>query len=459
METPNVKVIFVDDSEADLQILSLFAKKLKLDFETYTNPHDALKTCCSMKGPFLLISDISMPEMDGFRILKELKSRGPGHVIFISGNTEIDYPIKAMREGALDYLTKPLSFEAFEARVLKAIENVSTKQELKSLRQDVFSGHSFESFVGRSDAIQRIYAMIMKIAEFDSTVLITGESGVGKERVARALHERSARSGAEFVAVNCASLPENLIESELFGYVKGAFTGADRDTPGLFAAAHKGTIFLDEIGELPPHLQAKLLRVLQEKEIRPVGGKKSTKVDVRIICATHRNLEEQVREGKFREDLYFRLNVIPIHIPPLRERVEDLRILIPYFVQKLNDKWDLSKSLNEDAWSFLESYHYPGNVRELENMLERAYILSTGKIISKDDFTVTKPSKQNESIFNLNSHLPSLKEVELSYIREIMRRSQTKEQAAEVLGIGRKTLYRKEFEIDVFFKHADETLK
>ena len=396
--------------------------------------------------------------MDGFELLKKMKEADlPCHVVFVSGQTEIDFPIRAMRLGASDYLTKPLDPEIFEARILKALENMQTSFELRSIRQQIFSGHSFESFVGKSEAIQRIYSLIMKIAEYDSTVLISGESGVGKERVARSIHERSRRAKEEFIAVNCASLPENLIESELFGYVKGAFTGAEKDTPGLFMAATKGTLFLDEVGELPLHLQAKLLRVLQEKEVRPVGSKKSFKIDVRIICATHRNLEELVATKLFREDLYFRLNVIPIHIPPLRDRKKDLETLVPHILGKLNERWGLTKTLSEDAWRYLQGHAFPGNVRELENMLERAFIFASGRMISAKDLNVTPaPPKDSQNMFNLESSLPTLQEVELSYIREILKRSQTKEEAADILGIGRKTLYRKEFEIETYFSRDSE---
>ena len=453
MAQSEMKVFLIDDSVSDLRILHLLTKKAGLDATCFSSSHEALDAAKSLEHPCLMICDINMPQMDGFELLKKIKDTDlPCHVVFVSGQTEIEFPIRAMRLGASDYLTKPLDPEIFEARILKAFENMQTSFELRRVRQQIFAGHSFESFVGGSDAIQKIYSLIMKISEYDSTVLISGESGVGKERVARSIFERSRRSKEEFIAINCASLPENLIESELFGYVKGAFTGAERDTAGLFMTANKGTLFLDEIGELPLHLQAKLLRVLQEKEIRPVGSKKSIKVDVRIICATHRNLQEMVAAKEFREDLYFRLNVIPIYIPPLRERKKDLETLVPHILSKLNQRWSLTKSLTHEAWKYLQSHSFPGNVRELENMLERAFIFSTGKMIEAKDLQ-TSPGSQKAvgKIFNLEADLPSLKEVELSYIREILKRTPTKEEAADVLGIGRKTLYRKEFEIESYF--------
>ena len=460
MDKPDIKVFLVDDSPSDLLILELMCKKTGLTFTSYDDASAALDDARTLESPCLMICDISMPQMDGFELLKKIKEAHlPCHLVFVSGQTEIDFPIRAMRLGASDYLTKPLNAEVFEARILKAIENLVASFELQSIRKQIFSGHSFESFVGQSEEIQKIYNLIMKISEFDSTVLISGESGVGKERVAKSIHERSRRAKEEFVAVNCASLPENLIESELFGYVKGAFTGAEKDTPGLFMAGHKGTLLLDEIGELPLHLQAKLLRVLQEKEIRPVGAKKSIKVDVRLICSTHRNLSEMVAAKQFREDLFFRLNVIPIHIPPLRDRKKDLDLLVPHILGKLTERWGLTKSLTEDAWRFLQNHSFPGNVRELENMLERAYIFANGRVISTKELNIAPPQAKSGGphFFNLDNQLPSLKEIELNYIKEILKRSQTKEEAADILGIGRKTLYRKEFEIETYLSKDNDS--
>lgn len=447
-----VKVILLDDSESDLSILKLFAGKIGLETWTSTSTELALQKIRQTAGPLLLISDISMPERTGFELLELLKKEAPQvSVIFVSGNQDIEYPVQAMRLGALDYFVKPVNYGVFEARITKAIRQIETQFELGTLKQQIFQGQSFEGFVGQSEAIKNIFQMISRIALYDSAVLITGESGVGKEKVARAVHNRSPRSKHEFVAINCAALPENLIESELFGHTKGAFTGADKDTPGLFVTADQGTIFLDEVGELPLILQAKLLRVLQDKEVRPVGGKKTVKVDARVICATHRNLETLVKEGKFREDLFFRLNVIPIHIPPLRERREDLDLLIPHILDMLQDRWGVRKTLAESARQYLEMHAFPGNVRQLENMLERAFILSPSHQITQEALETKQLTQSPRTFFQLSDHLPSLKEIELLYIQEILKRSSTKDSAAMVLGIGRKTLYRKEFELAEFF--------
>lgn len=447
-----VKVVLLDDSESDLSILKLYAGKMGLEPWASTSSAEAVERLKKYQEPTLLISDISMPERSGFELLEFLK-REAKHVsvIFVSGNQDIAYPVQAMRMGALDYLVKPVSYDVFDARVGKAIRLIETQNELGSIKKQIFHGQSFEGFVGESESIQNIFSMISRIASYDSAVLITGESGVGKEKVARAIHNRSPRSKNEFVAINCAALPENLIESELFGHVKGSFTGADKDQPGLFAVADKGTIFLDEVAELPLLLQAKLLRVLQDKEIRAVGSKKTVPVDVRVICATHRNLESLVREGKFREDLYFRLNVIPIHIPPLRERREDLDLLITHVLERLQERWGVRKSLSGEARDYLSHHAFPGNVRQLENMLERAFILAPGQAITKEVLETKQLAQGPKTLFQLHDHLPSLKEIELLYIQEILRRSSTKDQAAHVLGIGRKTLYRKEFELAEFF--------
>jgi DNA-binding NtrC family response regulator len=450
-----VKVMLVDDSESDLSILKLYAQKMGTEPWISTSTEEAIQKIRQTNGPILLISDISMPERSGFELLEILKKEAPQvSVIFVSGNQDLAYPVQAMRLGALDYLVKPVSYDVFDARVTKAIRNIETQYELGSIKRQIFHGQSFEGFVGQSQAIKNIFEMISRIALYDSAVLITGESGVGKEKVARAIHNRSPRSKHEFVAINCAALPENLIESELFGHTKGSFTGADKDSPGLFVAADQGTLFLDEVGELPLLLQAKLLRVLQDKEVRPVGGKKAVRVDARIICATHRNLEALVREGRFREDLYFRLNVIPIHIPPLRERREDLNLLIPHILERLEERWGVRKVLSDDAREYLNHHPFPGNVRQLENMLERAFILASGYQISKEVLETKQLAQGPKTIFQLSDHLPSLKEIELLYIQEILKRSPTKDQAAHVLGIGRKTLYRKEFELAEFFDGA-----
>ena len=445
-----VKLLLIDDDKCDLSLLEALCKKLKFSYESFSSPK---KCMMSLKNhnkniPFLIISDINMPEVSGFQVLEYLKDQHSyTPIIFVSGVDDIKNPIMAMRAGAFDFLTKPINFDLFEVRVKSAIEKILADAKLSLMQDNILSGRSIRNFVGKSEEIKSIYEMIFKVARFDSTVLIRGESGVGKERVARAIHEGSDRSEGNFVAVNCASIPESLIESELFGYTKGAFTGADRDKIGLIEESSGGTLFLDEIGELPMHVQAKLLRVLQEKSVRPVGEKQSREIDLRVVCATHKNLEEMLINKKFREDLFYRLNVIPIKIPPLRERKEDLEILIPYILKNINQKWGLEKKIGPDQFLQLLQYDWPGNVRELENVLERAFVLSSSNELKSNHFNLAnKHELEVDNIFSLNgsSVMPSLEEVELLYISEVMRRTSTKDEAAKILGIGRKTLYRKE---------------
>jgi len=453
MERP-IELILVDDDPMDLQLLEMYCKKAQWKFKSFSKSVKALEYIENKVEEILVISDIAMPDLSGFDLLERLKSRSPNKttpVVFASGSGGVDYPVRAMRNGAFDFLVKPVQFELFEARVSKAIERVLEKKAIVELQQNLFEGHAIENFVGTSRIIRGIYDTVSRVAKYDSTVLITGESGVGKERVARAIHSLSGRKGKSFVAVNCASIPESLVESELFGYQKGAFTGADRDKKGLVELSSGGILFLDEIGEIPLHLQAKLLRVLQEKVVRPVGGKAPVSVDLRVVCATHRNLEEMVKKKEFREDLYYRLNVIPVNIPPLRARKEDVKVLIPFLMRKLLTRWGETKEITAEAIDYLVAYDWPGNVREMENVLERAFVLSQGEVLSVKDFKLTEEAVgEDASLFNFNTDegFPTLQEVELNYIREVMSLAATKDEAARILGIGRKTLYRKEEQIE-----------
>jgi len=445
----SVELVLVDDDEMDLRLLEIFCRKAGLCYKSFLDAKKALKYVESIKTPYLLISDISMPTISGFELLLKLKGdKKDAPIVFVSGSGGVENPVRAMRDGAYDFLVKPVRYEIFEARITKAVERALEKEELLDLQDSLHEGHGIENFIGTSQVIKDIYNTVIRVARFDSTVLITGESGVGKERVARAIHIKSERSAKEFVAVNCASIPETLVESELFGYKKGAFTGANSDKIGLIEASSGGILFLDEIGEIPLHLQAKLLRVLQERVVQPVGSNTIVPVDLRVICATHRNLKDMVAKGLFREDLYYRLNVIPIHIPPLRERIEDIKVLIPYLMRKNMERWGEEKTVPKNVLEMLLKHDWPGNVRELENVLERDFVFSQQKTLSLVDFKLTEINNipSSASIFNLkdSDKLLSLREIELKYISEVMKRSETKDEAARVLGIGRKTLYRKE---------------
>ncbi|PLY04700.1 MAG: Fis family transcriptional regulator [Desulfuromonas sp.] len=339
------------------------------------------------KGSFsVVISDLKMPIMSGIEVLKTiqvLQCQVP--VIIITGFATVDSAVDAMKNGAFDYLTKPFLPE----QILEKVEAAVKSREL-NLESEIISGNvnvdAFaESFIGKSAAMQKVFQRILQVAPTSSTVLITGESGTGKELVARAIHNNSPRKDEAFVAIDCNSLPENLLESELFGHVKGSFTGATQSKPGLFTVASGGTLFLDEIANLSMATQAKLLRVLQQREVTAIGGTKATPIDIRLIAATNRSLDKMVEEGRFRDDLYFRLNIIPIDLPPLRERSGDVPLLIGYFLKKFSeDVGRQIKGLSADAHLALHNYPFPGNVRELENIIERAVVLTQGEQIMRD---------------------------------------------------------------------------
>ncbi|MBW2315916.1 MAG: sigma-54-dependent Fis family transcriptional regulator [Deltaproteobacteria bacterium] len=334
----------------------------------------------------LVVSDIQLPERSGLELLREARAISPETVfVMITAYASTETAVEAMREGAYDYITKPFKVEEIRLTVEKALEKRLLRTENQRLKTELRSQKRERSIVGNSAAIQRVFDLVDQVAETKTNVLICGESGTGKELVARAIHDRSQRSEAPFVAINCGAIPENLLESELFGHVKGAFTGAVQNKAGLFEAASKGTLFLDEIGELSLALQVKLLRALQEKRIRRVGGIGDEAVDVRILAATNQNLEEAVAAGRFREDLYYRLNVIQVTLPPLRERVDDIPLLVLHFVEKYSRELDRKiASVSEAALQRLADYAFPGNVRELENVIERAVALTREDTIGVD---------------------------------------------------------------------------
>ncbi len=335
----------------------------------------------------VVLTDLAMPRKDGMEVLKFLNEHSPETVcIIITGYGTIKGAVEAMRKGAFDYLTKPVKAEEVIIVIQKALDVRQLKRENRSLKQELIHIYGFDRIVGKSEAMQKVFRMIEKVADTDSTVLITGESGTGKELIAHAIHFASERKDRPFVPVNCAAIPEELLESELFGHEKGAFTHAIKTRIGRFELADKGTIFLDEIGEMSPALQVKLLRVLQERKFERVGGIKTIQVDIRIIAATNADLEKAVKESRFREDLYYRLNVIPIHIPSLRERRSDIPLLVNHFLEKFcADKRTLVQGINPEALQCLITYDWPGNVRELENIIERMVILANGPMITIDD--------------------------------------------------------------------------
>jgi DNA-binding NtrC family response regulator len=391
----------------------------------------------------LVLSDIRLPDVDGLQVLDQLRGRDPTQtVILITAYPSVDSAVRGMKLGARDYIAKPFTPDELRMVVARALDEDALRRENAALRDEL----AFGNLIGHSRAIQELRETIDKVGRADANVLVDGESGVGKELVARALHYRGARTGRPFVAVNCGALVDNLLESELFGHVRGAFTGADRAKRGLFVAADQGTLFLDEIGELPLALQPKLLRTLQEGELKPVGGLDPVRVDVRVVAATNRDLGRAVAEGRFREDLFYRLNVIAIHVPPLRDRVQDIPLLVAHFVDRIAERTHSPRpEVSPSALEFLCSQPWPGNVRELENAVERAMVMATGSVLEPPDFgpalhthapTSAPPAASDE--------LVSLAVLERKHIERVLAccgGQRTK--AAAILGINRTTLWKK----------------
>ncbi len=394
------------------------------------------------ENPFeVLITDVRLPDMDGMTILKEVLQNKDSNVILITAYGTIKDAVEAMKLGAFDYITKPFSLEEFLLVVRRAIDVKRLKDENIRLKNDLRKCYSFPNIIGESDEMKKVFSLVEKVSQSDSTVLILGESGTGKELIATTIHYQSKRKNGPLIKVNCAAMPEGLIESELFGYEKGAFTGALKRKLGRFELANGGTIFLDEIGDIPLSTQSKILRVLQERQFERLGGTETLTVDVRIIAATNKNLEEEVKVGKLREDLYYRLNVIPIVLPPLRNRKDDIPYLVDFFLNKYKSRLSRNIHFSKDAMEALLKYDYPGNIRELENIVERCVTLATSDTIKKDDlpsFIFKKPENKYFSLSDIAA------EAEKEHIIRILKTTMgNKTRAAEMLGISRKTLWEK----------------
>ena len=438
------KLLVVDDERSMRELLSIVLRREGYDVTLAENGRAAIEHLES--GRFdLLISDIKMPDMTGVDVLRAAKRLDPDILgIMITAFASADTAIEAMRLGAHDYLSKPFDVDELKMKVRNALEQRQLRQENVLLKRALGSTHQFANIVGRSDKMLAIFKLIEQIAKTDSTVLVTGESGTGKEWVARAIHFYSLRRERPFVAVNCGALPETLLESELFGHMKGAFTGASANKKGLIEAAEKGTLFLDEIGEMTPMMQVKLLRVLQEKKFRRLGGVEELEGAMRVITATNQDLTRMVADGKFREDLYYRINVIPIHLPPLREREEDIPLLAEYFLAKYRDQMGKDiHGLSQETMDLLDAYEWPGNIRELENVIERAVALEKSQTILPESLPehiakrVAKgPAAAGllpESGFNLEEHVEGL---EKEYITQaLVRAGGVQVKAAELLGM------------------------
>ena len=452
MNTETGKILVVDD-DADMR--GLLSDVLESDgyrVGTAESGEKALQALAEEQYD-LVLTDLRMKGMLGTALLSEIKHRYPDTgVILMTAFGTVETAIEAMKGGAMDYLIKPVKTDDVLRTAGRAAREVQLRREVTHLRREVYKEYSFHQILGKSRPMQEVFELIRRVADSPSNLLITGESGTGKELVAKAIHYNSDRRDRPFVAVNSAAIPEQLLESELFGHMRGAFTDAKADRPGLFEEAQKGTLFLDEISELPLMLQAKLLRAIQEREIRRVGSTKSIPVDVRIIAATNLNLADEVKAKHFREDLYYRLNVIEIRLPPLRDRRDDIPLLVETFLHKCakaNRK--PLQGISESSLALLIDYSWPGNVRELENIIERAVTLARGEKIMPEDLPATVQGSRGDRrvLDDAAERTLPLQEVEWEYIKKILEKTGgNKYQAAQALGIDRKTLYRKLAEME-----------
>jgi DNA-binding NtrC family response regulator len=445
-------ILVVDDDAEMRELIRDILQDRGHQITIATNGDEALKRLS--EGDYAaVLTDLRMKGMQGTEVLAEVKRLYPDiGVILMTAFGSVDTAVESMKRGASDYLTKPVKSEELVRVVERVVREAGLRREVNRLRKEVHKEYSFHHILGKSKAIQAVFDLIRRVADSPTNLLITGESGTGKELVAKAIHYNSDRKDAPFIPVNCAAIPEQLLESELFGHMRGSFTDAKMDKRGLFEEAQKGTLFLDEISELPLILQAKILRAIQEKEIRRVGANKPVPVDVRIIAATNLNLSEEVKVKRFRDDLYYRLNVIEIKLPPLRERREDIPLLVDAFLKKCGEaRHKEVKGVSETALAMLMDYAWPGNVRELENVIERAVTLTRGDKISPDDLpAAVQGARGDRCVLDeaAEKTLP-LHEIEKEYIKKILEKTGgNKYQAAHALGIDRKTLYRKLAEID-----------
>ena len=439
-------VLIVEDEEILRSILGRLLEDAGYRTATADSAETALEIFTS-EPVAVTLTDVRMAGMNGLELLDQIKAVDEAAlVIIMTAYSSVDSAIAALRKGAYDYVTKPFVNEDLLQTVKNALRQHELFRENRALRRELDKKYSFSEIVGTSESLQNVFRLVEKVAATNTNILIAGESGTGKELIARAIHHHSPRASESFLAVNCGALPESLLESELFGHTKGAFTGAIADKKGLFRSAENGTVFLDEIGEISPAMQVRLLRALQEHEVTPVGASRAVKFDARIIAATNRDLEKAVASGVFREDLFYRLNVIEIWLPPLRERREDIPLLVRHFIKKIAKAQNApEKSINSAAMAALVNYNFPGNVRELENAVERAFTLSREEI----DLESLPPRIKNAAAHALpvrdtESFRPTLEEIERRYIFDVLNSvNQDKAEAANILGIDLSTLYRK----------------
>ncbi len=451
-----VRILVVDDEEHFR--FSVKRALVKKGYEIYeaTDGEQALKQIKKINFDLALV-DIRMPRMDGFILMKHIKQIRPYLTVIVItayGSSRVVH--KAIEMGAYDYFNKPVDLNEIRIVVDRALEKRRLEQEIVNLRAQMEYTFDYTEIIGRSASMQKVFKMLDKIVDKDVTVMITGASGTGKELVARAIHKNSHRRDKPFIRINCVAIPETLLESELFGFEKGAFTGAEKQTIGKFEMAQGGTLFLDEIGDMPLKTQAKLLRVLQEREIERIGGKESIHVDIRVLAATNQDLEHKVEEGTFRKDLFFRLNVIHLEVPSLVERREDIPLLAEYFIKLYRHKLGHHvEGISPEAIEILKHYHWPGNIRELENIIQRGVVLSTGKLITADVLPSyikeKRMSSGSDSVLEYDLEQPFhdqmnqvIEYYEKKYLQKILEQmSGTKEEIARKIGISRKNLYNK----------------
>ena len=435
------RILIVEDEEKLRRVLQLQLQSSGYDVETAGSAEEALRL---IDRADLMLTDLRLPGMDGLELVPLVRRQnGLLPVIVMTAFGTVENAVEAMKAGAADFLLKPFSLDHLNAIVAKALEVRDLRDENLQLKEELGRRYDWENIIGRSAAMQEIFGAIVRVAPTRATVLLCGESGTGKDLIARAIHYHSPRRDRPFVKINCTAIPENLMESELFGYEKGAFTGASATKPGKFEQADTGTVFLDEIGDVPPSIQVKLLRILQEREFERLGSNKTRTIDVRVLAATNADLRAALEEGTFREDLYYRLNVMPINIPPLRERQADIPFLAEHFTRKFSRELGSGiEGITDSAIQRLMEYHWPGNVRELENVIERSVVLCSGKKLDADCIKLDTAPRARQAV--QDSFLPegvSLEEHERNIIREALKRADgNKSQAARMLGLTRNAL-------------------
>jgi DNA-binding NtrC family response regulator len=441
-------VLAVDDEPAVLEAYRIILEDT-CEVCAATDGAAALKLL-AQEDIHLVILDLRLPDVEGLEVLLRMKEMDEYvGVVVVTAVGDVKTAVRAMQAGASEYLVKPFDVETLQAVVSRTLERQALVKEVLYLRSEMEGYHPFVDIVGREEIMLEIFELIKRVADSDATVLITGESGTGKELIARAIHQHSRRVQKPFVAVNCTAIPENLIESELFGHERGAFTGAVQRRIGKFELAHSGTLFLDEIGSMRLDMQTKLLRALQEREIERVGGERTLKVDVRIVAATNADLRELIKSHIFRDDLYYRLNVVPIHVPPLRERAADIPLLVHYFLEKYNRQFNRRvRGFSAAAMEVLQGYHWPGNVRELENIVERLVVISKYEIIQLRELPLDLQSCQEPLVEQLDEEgydlRKAVQQFEREYIRRVLEKTRWNQTAAaRILGIHRNTLLGK----------------